>query len=57
MFTLEKFSGGYYILKMQLDGFSYELALMDSDKPLEEVEKLERAADGLKITIPMSMDK
>lgn len=49
MFTLEKFSGGYYILKMELDGFSYELALMDSDKPLEEIERMERATDGLKI--------
>jgi len=53
MFTLEKFSGGYYILKMELDGFSYELVLMDSDKPLEEIERMERATDGLKITFPV----
>lgn len=53
MLKLVEYSGGYYVLTVQLNGLTIRRVLMSADKPLEEVEQSERIVDGLSIDIPM----
>lgn len=51
MGTLEEMSDGYYILKIDYGAITIEKALMDADKPLEEISKVPKS-DGFKLEIP-----
>lgn len=53
MLKLEEYSGGYYVLTMEISGLEVKRVFMDADKPLEEVESLQRVEDGLKIAFPV----
>ena len=57
MLKLEEYSGGYYVLTMEISGLEVKRVFMDADKPLEEVEGLQRVADGLKIAMPLPGEK
>jgi len=57
MLKLEEYSGGYYVLTMEISGLEVKRVFMDADKPLEEVEGLQCVADGLKIAMPLPGEK
>lgn len=50
MGQLEETSDGYYILEVTLGCMTIKKALMDADKPLEEISKVPKP-DGFKLEI------
>ena len=51
MVRIEERSDGYYILEVEIGCLKIKKALMDSDKPLEEI-STEQKQDGFYLNIP-----
>lgn len=51
MGKLEQKSDGYYVLEVTIGCLTVKMALMDADKPLEEI-STERKTDGFYLYIP-----